>query len=130
MNKERILEIADLIEAGHERMVFDMTEWGGEHPCGTAACIAGWTVARFGWNGRAMQIDHRRPLGGGRDVFDGAQCVFGLAYSEAQRLFAPNERRDGADMWEVTAEHAVRTLRHLAETGNVDWRATMVESAS
>ena len=128
MNKERILEIADLIETGHERMVFDMTEWGEEHPCGTAACIAGWTVARFGWNGRAMKIDHRRPLGGGRDVFDGALSVLGLSFPEAPRLLAPNEGRDGVSMTEVTAPHAVRTLRHLAKTGEVDWRATMKET--
>ena len=128
MNKERILEIADLIEAGHERMVFDMEVFGDEHPCGTAACIAGWTVARFGENDDAEEIDHRRPLGDGDDVFDGALSVLGLSFPEAQRLFAPNERRDGVSMSEITAEHAVRTLRHLAETGEVDWRATMVEN--
>ena len=127
MNKERILEIADLIEAGHERMVFDMGVFGDEHPCGTAACIAGWTVARFGWNGRAMKIDHRRPVLN-FDVFDDALSVLGLSFPEAQRLFAPNEERDGVSMAEVTAPHAVRTLRHLAKTGKVDWCATMVEN--
>ena len=126
MNKERILEIADLIETGHERMVFDMEVFGDEHPCGTAACIAGWAVARFGENDDAEEIDHRRPLGDA--VFDGAQSVLGLSFPEAHQLFAPNERRDGVSMSDVTASHAVRTLRHLAETGEVDWRATMKEN--
>ena len=126
MNKERILEIADLIETGHERMVFDMGVFGDEHPCGTAACIAGWTVARFGESGRAKKIDHRRPLNA--LFFDGALSVLGLSFPEAQRLFAPNEERDGVSMAEVTAPHAVRTLRHLAKTGKVDWLATMVET--
>ena len=125
MNKERILEIADLIEAGHEGMVFDMTTFGDEHPCGTAACIAGWAVVRFGENGGAPNVAWQIE---GPDVFSGALSVLGLSFPEAQRLFTPNERRDGVDMWEVTASHAVRTLRHLAKTGKVDWCATMVEN--
>ena len=127
MNKERIMEIADLIETGHERMVFDMGVFGDEHPCGTAACIAGWTVARFGENDDTKEIDHRRPVLN-FDVFDDALSVLGLSFPEARQLFAPNEERDGVSMTEVTASHAVRTLRHLAETGEVDWRATMVEN--
>ena len=129
MNTERINEIADLIEAGHEKLHFDMGTWGTSataraptaHLCGTAACIAGWTLARFGKTGRAKKLDHRRPLANYKDVLPCAASVLGLELLTIRRLFTPSLAADGVSMPEVTAEHAVRTLRHLAKTGKVDW---------
>lgn len=128
MNKERILEIADLIEAGHEGMVFDMSTYGHRHPCGTAACIAGWTVARFGKTGRAKNIDPRRPLADKYNVKIWAAKVLGLDADTRFSLFMPNTYKDRVRVFDITASHAVRTLRHLAETGEVDWFATMKET--
>lgn len=132
MNTERILELADLIEAGQPDLYFNMATWGEqarnfvatEHACGTAACIAGWTLARFGKSGRATKVDHRRPRDFDDSVSKAAAAVLGLNRSEAYDLFVPNSGLNGVDVYEVTADHAVRTLRHLAKTGEVDWRAT------
>ena len=136
METERILELADLIEAGQPNLHFNMSTWGEpawrhtatEHLCGTAACIAGWTVARFGKSGRATKVDHRRPVEFHGPVSDTAATVLGLDVDVAEGLFMPCLLRDGVSIGEVTASHAVRTLRHLAETGEVDWRATMKEN--
>ena len=123
MKTERILEIADLIEAGRDDMTFDMTTFGtADTECGTAACIAGWAVARYGACGQQHDFDHERPLRAGVDEY--ARRGLCLTEEEARSLFLPNPRRDGLGLAEVTADHAVRTLRHLAATGEVDWRAT------
>ena len=127
MNKERILEIADLIEAGHKGMVFDMSTYGHRHPCGTAACIAGWTVARFDTTGQATRIDHRRPLVAD-NVLGWARDALGLEHERACDLFIPTGYEHGVGVFDITASHAVRALRHLAVTGEVDWFATMEEN--
>ena len=135
MKTERILEIADLIEAGHDRMHFDMQTYGcsvgpddGYSICGTAACIAGWAVARFGKTGRATKVNHRRMLEDDGEALasahENAAGVLGLGCVTAKSLFLPNSDEQGVDLHQVTEDHAVRTLRHLAKTGKVDWRAT------
>ena len=91
----------------------------------TAACIAGWAAMLFRskelvaetmkW-GEPMSIPRLaadalglpQPPGGGRRD-DGP----------AGRLFDPD---DCPELSAITAADAVRVLRHLADTGDVDWR--------
>lgn len=147
MNTERLLKLADLLDAHAEleeetqvELGFNMGVWGakghvdkGGHPCGTAACIAGWAAAYFGYTGRAEKLDARR-AGGLGDHFafgavQGMAPVLGLSNEQASRLFVPDQvRLEGGDhvlsvneFLSITPSEAAVTLRNLAETGEVDW---------
>lgn len=131
MNKELILQVADAIEqhtipwlgfnmgplvlkvsGGGER--YYTTDQSG-HSCGTVACIAGWTLALQGHITESMSDSDEVGLG----VSEAAEFL-GLEGRKAFELFFaytfPGSRG------KITAAHAVRVLRHLAETGAVDWR--------
>lgn len=90
--------------------------------CGTVACVGGWTMMLIGPDSRAR----RRPL----DVADLAEAAirhnlidhvataFGISDDMAQALCAP----ECPDWSGIPAQHVVRVLNHLADTGTVDWR--------
>lgn len=116
MNKENILAVADAIE-GHKipGLGFNMEAlveigWpdrSGEN-CTTVACIAGWAVC----------VRHNLPADPySFGVLDDAREWLGLSWSKASSLFSPV----GFDYFATTPAQAVRVLRHLAETGDVDW---------
>jgi hypothetical protein len=71
--------------------------------CGTAACIAGWTLATF------RQPKHS-------DAFE-AGNLLDLNYMQRDDLFTPV----GYDEGEYTHAQAVAVLDHLIATGEVDW---------
>lgn len=81
--------------------------------CGTAACVAGWTVSVF---------RPRSPLNEFRGdwVEDVAGLILGLSSDEADKLFFPpdffSERTD-----EWTPAQAADVIDHLLATGKVDW---------
>ncbi len=128
MNAERINQVADAIEQhtipwlgfnmqGYIHMAGEETPDMSFHNCGTVACIAGWTMAIK--HGEAVLQALRDEDGtldatdvAGENVDDGAKEWLGL--DEKQRTFLFYK-------WDATAEEAVRTLRHLALTGVVDW---------
>lgn len=91
-------------EAPHAQLV---------HPCGTAACIAGWTLALFAPNKRGGDADD-------------AQTLLGLDEYQADELFLPQGYRNSR---RYTQARAVRTLDHLIATGEVDWDAKPAEGA-
>lgn len=123
MNKERILQIADAIENHTLNLGFNLTFFKAEvgtdidlvnsdtklvdhsgHNCGTVACIAGWSAE----------------LRGSPTVSINAEADWlGLEYDTAANLFGcemyPEERNA------VAQAQAIRTLHHLAATGEVDW---------
>jgi len=68
-----------------------------------------------------MLEDHGEAL---MDVQECGAGVLGLDSTTAESLFTPTALQHGVSMYQVTADRAVRTLRHLAKTGEVDWRAT------
>lgn len=153
MNTERILELADMLDAHAEAvakledlspdMGFNMTTWGEKrrgdvygHTCGTAACIAGWTAAAFGYAGRAKKFDPKRAEGlaehchtnGG--VIETMGRVLGLNEDMALKLFVPDGVWDNdKKLWllsydefaSITPREAAVCLRNLAATGEVDW---------
>lgn len=120
MNVENILKVADAIE---QHSIPDLGfNMGGfvstsrpdlsNHGCGTTACIAGWTVAVIcgqtllpRWQG---DIEH--------------DAIEALSIDEdvADALFFPSNEEQNLDV-RKTPTDAVRTLRHLAATGEVNW---------
>jgi len=143
MNKERILQVADAIEQhtipwlgfnmgpfiysaeGTAKAIAEKSpelEWSLDrsgHECGTVACIAGHAAI--------IMADLKAPLETEAQVDEFAQGSFireasewlGLEAGPAHKLFFG----DGAETYRahIPADQAVRTLRHLAATGQVDW---------
>ena len=109
MNKENVLALAQHIENVDEKE-FDMGRV--QHSCGTPSCILGYAYH--------------------------LQLELGLSIESSSTLFYPNSKmlncsyhyaaRKGERGY-INKAHAVRCLRHLAETGEVDWDATAVEAA-
>lgn len=97
-------------------------EADGTHPCGTSACIAGYAVILQ----RAERGATAGTFHGWKDM--GAEWL-GLSEPQAYALFTPQpfsnavgpdrlmRGREG-----VTLGEAIRVLKHLRETGLVDWR--------
>lgn len=148
MNAKRLRELADRIdglgprepaarpgdgagtrqpEAGDEAQNFDMRYW--EFNCGAPACIAGW--ARHLWGeevGIYERFRARRP----RRHYNApapraAAAALGIRDVEtAMRLFEPQgypasfHAEPGMANY-VSSGHAAAVLRHLADTGEVDW---------
>lgn len=120
MNKERILHLADAIETGSEILGFNMNyEYAtlddpscdkSDHGCGTVACILGWTVHLFCKRPTLCQLQDRHL----------AASLLAINEDKAYHLFYPSQRY-GVKYSEVTPQKAARVLRHLAETGKVDW---------
>ncbi|MDR9777244.1 hypothetical protein RJJ65_32315 [Rhizobium hidalgonense] len=115
MNKKRILALADIIEkqphTGKESAEgFSMSSY--VHDCGTPCCIAGW----------AAWLSFRKPkqMVDSTAVFYRAKTYLGLHEVEADLLFLPHEYHCGD---KYPPSQAAATLRHLAETGEVNWRA-------
>lgn len=85
--------------------------WGYNHPCGTPSCIAGWAIYKF---------KSTRP-GPFETKHDHAARILNLDDRRALRLFDPEHYGSMEDMRQVTPNHAAAVLRHLADTGEVDW---------
>lgn len=114
MNKERILELADVIEkqphtTRHSEGGFNMSCY--THECGTPSCIAGWATSHWG-------ID--APSSG---MADAAAELLGISKEAADDLFLM-PAFSMHEMNRIKPSQAARTLRHLAENGEVDWSAS------
>ena len=125
MNRENILKVADAIEKHSiPDLGFNMTMWIDRHPfpgqdisghnCGTTACIAGWAAAvsigaSEAENLNTVSVSVRRV----------ARDYLGLSDDEALWLF------EGFSTGEEKPSQAVSVLRHLAETGKVDWERAL-----
>lgn len=113
MNRERILALAELIEQQpHTGRLsadgFCMSNY--VHNCGTPSCIAGW----------AAWLSHRKPkqMEDSMALFWRAQNYLDLSEDQADRLFLPYNYHCED---QYPPSQAAATLRHLAETGKVDW---------
>lgn len=130
MNKENILAVADAIE-GHTipGLGFNMGNFVGPprdgeydlsgHSCGTIACIAG--TARVVRTGVIVHV-----LGSHFHWHQEADWL-GLDHDDAHELFFAEGFWNGftaeppGGLGGITPAQAVRVLRHLAQTGEVDW---------
>jgi hypothetical protein len=133
MNKERILLLAHMIEKSiapvaqpdlHFNMgafcspvagyLWDDPEADYIPECGTIGCIAGWACLAFG------ETSHNPHHPGIGSVWAGS--LLDLGVGEAHRLFYPP---DDVKYEEVTPTQAAIVLRHLVETGEVDWEGVL-----
>lgn len=119
LNADRLLTLASHIEKMPEGYAadyvtgFDMNQWRAEfcspkakdplHACGTVSCIGGTAEILFG--GSAFDV-----LGASSDQ----------DYDTLKRLFYPP--LNDSPGWEATPAQAARVIRHLVETGKVEWR--------
>lgn len=121
MNKERILELANVIERHSiPGLGFNMSVYGctgmqdlSGHGCGTVGCIAGHAVAHFELDGDPS------PLPDLVGVSRRAAEILGLDFTTREDLFCPEGYSEAPEMYPPAK--AVAVLRHLAETGEVDW---------
>lgn len=119
-------------EQEHRGLVFDMTTFGKHVEngfCGTAACIGGSALIFFGasagitckWS-RDPEYIYASFHKNGREVGSvgyAAREVLGLTPAVADALFCPE-----VTLPDITPSHAARTIEHLIETGEVNWRRT------
>jgi hypothetical protein len=129
MNKERLIKLAKKLESPEAAAHFNLGEWfavegdsvdSADEPvsvlikkCGTTACIAGWAVAMF-------MPDKSY---GSAFFFENGKEALELNYNEARALFLGIDLAEttGMCMMDVTPIQAASVIRHLVDTGEVDW---------
>ncbi len=124
MNKERILALAKDFEKGTlpefegKCPHFDMADWFyvpgtcvEPNICGTTMCLAGAAVLKF--QSEVITLENWEVV----DYFERAQVLLDLTAPEAVQLFTPG------NIYSHTRDtsYAAKVLRHLAETGEVNW---------
>ena len=129
-NRARILQVADDVEANKDFWMIGFT-----HGCGTPGCIAGHAKARavaewkesYGEPLVEMTVLAIPP--DAISIPEAAGRYLGIG--QYHRLFFPKVGRvarfgalPGMKGF-ITKEHAASCLRHLAETGEIDWRGTV-----
>jgi hypothetical protein len=121
--RERLKFVRDFIASIPEDN-FNMITWGdtaqefrdriaargydlqrGKHPCGTVACIGGWTEKLWQLNSAPNVLAPSKLLG--------------LTAELGQELFYPQGAK--AAWYDITNAQAVQVLDHLLDTGEVDW---------
>lgn len=118
--KERLLELAAIIEK--QPWCRRITETGFTmerfvHECGTPACIAGWAAAQLVPNSnlRWLVMEGDVPWLAVEWLCD--EKIEGRPLPPwSEQLFMPS-----GDWRLISPSMAAKTLRHLAETGNVVW---------
>ena len=135
MNKDRILEVARVIEQAafkeleeklDSRVSFDMRwEINEEDSCGTMMCIAGFAAAMYTSKEQlqelctyAAAVEGPVPIPRHERIWRHAAQLLDLTEDQALELFYPS--RVG-DYEKITSADAARTLRHLAESEEVYW---------
>jgi hypothetical protein len=145
---DRMLKIADVI-APMRRHNFNMAQWT-RHECGSPSCMAGHAVWQemFGRDIMEMMANdpeehlasmrlYRRFVDGPSDaVRFAATTYFGIDHDTAHVLFVPgiDNLHHGCiePLWTqnvsdsharqgISGRWAANTLRHLVDTGRVDW---------
>lgn len=130
MNKERINELADRIDAvkpgdeiGFNMDNFISTPWRDDEgtlitpkdfsgaECGTACCIAGWIAL-------GHEEERREKM---QTFTEFGSKHLGIGWEIGYALFHPDE--DAA--WNATPQQAAKVLRILAATGRVDWETAL-----
>ena len=110
MDREHVLAVADAVE---KSVTYDQDRFWFER-CGAPACIAGHAVALSGGQHAVMCGERKSDIG--RRTFVTAQAYLEISHDTAITLFICDGLRDPEDK-----HQAARTLRHLAETGEIDW---------
>ena len=133
MNRENILKVADAIEqhsipdlgfnmdwleteriyrlSGHREIV---RKDNTGRDCGTIACIAGWACR----------------LAGVPANFGSARKFLGIPENLRDPLFYAHGSAVQDRLEDIQPQTAVAVLRHLAETGEVDWNRALAAPVS
>lgn len=133
IHRKRLLQLADWLDAGapHEHVKFKMDTFFApidsngmtygfwERPApkniyGAVCCIGGAAAVFFAGNEVVNALTHTFSAHSLWDI--GAQAL-GLTEDQANHLFSP-----AVDYSEVTPKRAGKVVRHLAYTGEIDWR--------
>jgi hypothetical protein len=132
MNRDKVLMVADAIENAtlakdigvgfNMRDFYDLRARCDQtgHSCGTTACTAGWAWLMFK---DKDSIDHTLP----DEIELQAAELLGLTEAEADNLFFGVDC--GKRLTDITTGDAIKVLRHLADTGEVDWTIIEKETA-
>lgn len=122
MDKQRILELADVIEKAPyaERPQYrrsnepTLTHFNmSTFHCGSAGCIAGWTIAH--WQPEALNYLDTEA------IVRRAAAELDLSPSQAEDLFCSD--RTPAELTDIRPAEAARVLRHFVETGEIEWES-------
>jgi hypothetical protein len=123
MNKERLEEVAQWLEAGAPERKFNMgtllideeTGSANNNWCGTECCIAGYVVTRY----IPQEVDFDR-------IEEDATKLLGLKESVSDALFYPKVLSSGIDAtdmdWEdITHIQAAQAVRNVMKHNNPLW---------
>jgi hypothetical protein len=141
MNIERLTKIAEWLEGGGKPngvpATFDMSSWlmkyghDEKNECGTACCIAGAAVLKFGSPHDMARVDEYSASADGIGM-----RLLELTEEDSDMLFCPDSYWPGMEEGEkepdgwpernegVDAAWAARTIRRLIATGEVRWDLT------
>ena len=97
--------------------VFDMAHYREDFGCGTAACIAGWGYILWGDHPDA-DPKYLDPIFPDRAINESSRLNLGLEIDAADELFTPHS----GHLPDITPQDAAAALRHLADTGVVNWQ--------
>lgn len=112
-NVQRVIDAIKNERIGNTYVKFAFETWNAGINCGTSACIGGTACL----------------LAGSRDTCladQDARAFLDISCEQSEELFYAWKYRDlrALRLNEITRRHAIRTLEHLRDTGNVDWSAT------
>jgi len=120
MNKERLEEVAQWLEAGAPERTFNMNRLLNDEAgspdnnwCGTECCIAGYVVTRY--IPQDVNLD---------SIEKDARDLLGLDYHLSDALFYPKVlgSEDSFDDWEdITHIQAAQAVRNVMEHNNPLW---------
>lgn len=127
MNKANILALADFMESAPFRFTMStaLNVQADKPECGSAGCIAGHAARLWPELRIAASLD---------DCYYCSMNIFRLKLKlkemPFESLVIPRFETEGVHYAhsKIDKPWAIRVLRHLAETGEVDWRRTKEDS--
>lgn len=121
MNKRRLVKLAEWLEAGAPEKKgvagFDMSSYVEVRKCGTVCCLAGAAQCFFDPKHTVKNLNKWWP---DWDWSEAAELL-GLDPTTADALFHPDQISDTMCWEHIKPKQAARVVRHLIETGKVDW---------
>lgn len=115
MDKERMLQLADVIEKHDLDMDFNMNIEYIKRDCGTVGCILGWAAALYTGSPHKNANIHNFV-----EIMD-------ISIDNAQALcyFSDLEDREDLCWGSVTSHQAAQVIRTFVEKGYIDWKEVL-----
>lgn len=122
LNIDKLIEAIELQKLAE----FDMCVWRIDHSCGTSACIGGTAEILMS---QSMVTLHRQEDDAFEWIIEGiaAENIISADHEKFEEMkdslfYTTNAEGFDKDLEDITAEDAVKTLKHLRDTGEVLWR--------